>query len=197
MTGLRVYLLAAGRGTRAGGPKAWGPYAGKTMLEAQLRFLSSVVAPEDAFVAIQAGWLERCRALSSRANWVAADPEGTPLSSLQRLLTMAPPGRSLTTYGGGTSLPYGSVVRSFILHVDMPVFDRRVWEALAASSGDAAPVHNGRRGHPVILTAVTLASVARLNPATGRLDVFLRGRPVAEVAVETDAIFANFNEAAK
>lgn len=179
MTGLRVCLLAAGRGARAGGPKAWGPYAGKTMIEAQLGFLATVTAPEDVFIAIQAEWLERCRALSPRANWVAADPKGTPLSSLQRLLAMAPP------------------ARSFILHVDMPVFDRRVWEALAASSGDVVPVHNGRRGHPVLLTASTLALVALLNPATGRLDVFLRGRPVAEVAVETDVIFANRNEAAK
>ena len=57
MTGLRVCLLAAGRGTRAGGPKAWGPYAGKTMLEAQLGFLATVTAPENIYIAIQNEWL--------------------------------------------------------------------------------------------------------------------------------------------
>jgi CTP:molybdopterin cytidylyltransferase MocA len=179
MTGLRVCLLAAGRGARAGGPKAWGPYAGKTMLEAQLGFLATVTAPENIFIAVQKEWLERCRALSPRVRWVAADPNGTPLSSLQALLAA------------------GALARSFILHVDMPVFDLHVWEALAAASGDVVPAHEGRRGHPVLLTPASLSEVARLDPKTGRLDAFLRSHPVTEVAVATDVIFANLNEAQK
>ncbi len=179
MTGLRICLLAAGRGARAGGPKAWGPYAGKTMLEAQLGFLATVSAPENIFIAIQKDWLERCRALSPRVNWIAADPEGTPLSSLQTLLAAAP------------------FARSFVLHVDMPVFDLHVWQALAAAAGDVVPAHEGRRGHPVLLTAATLAEVARLDPKTGRLDIFLRAHPTTEVPVATDVIFANLNEAQK
>ena len=177
MSPLRVRLLAAGQGKRAGGPKAWGPYAGKTLLEAQLGFLATVTSPENVDIAVQGGWLERCRALSPRVNWVAADPEGTPLGSLQALLKASP--RS----------------RSFIIHVDMPAFDLRVWRALEASAGDAVPVYEGRRGHPVLLTAETLDEVARLDPARDRLDGFLRGRTVAEVAVNTDVIFANLNEA--
>lgn len=179
MSELRVRLLAAGQGKRAGGPKAWGPYAGKTLLEAQLGFLATVTAPENIDIAIQAAWLERCRALSPRVNWVVADPEGTPLASLQSLLKSAP--RS----------------RSFVIHVDMPAFDLRVWRALEAATGDAVPVHEGRRGHPVLLTAATLDEVARLDPATDRLDVYLRGRMVAEVPVNTDVIFANLNEVPK
>ena len=179
MSEVRVRLLAAGRGRRAGGPKAWGPYGGKTMLEAQVGFLATVTAPENVDIAIQAEWLERCRALSSRVHWVAADPEGTALSSLQALLAASP--RS----------------RGFVIHVDMPVFDLRVWKALEAAGGDAVPVHEGRRGHPVLLTAETLDAVACLNPATGRLDGFLRGTAVAEVAVDTDVIFANLNEPSK
>lgn len=177
MSGVRVRLLAAGRGRRAGGPKAWGPYGGKTLLEAQLGFLSTATAPENIDIAVQAEWLERCRALSPRVNWVAADPEGTALGSLQALLAASP--RS----------------NGFVIHVDMPVFDLRVWRALEAAGGDAVPVHEGRRGHPVLLTAETLDAVACLNPATGRLDGFLRGQSVAEVAVNTDVIFANLNEA--
>jgi CTP:molybdopterin cytidylyltransferase MocA len=174
MSGVRVRLLAAGRGRRAGGPKAWGPYGGKTLLEAQIGFLATVTAPENVDIAIQAGWLERCRALSARVNWVAADPEGTALGSLQALLAASPR------------------ARSFVIHVDMPVFDLRVWKALAAAEGDAVPVHEGRRGHPVLLSA--RLTVARLDPATGRLDLFLRGRAVLEVPVNTDVIFANLNE---
>lgn len=177
MTEVRVRLLAAGRGKRAGGPKAWGPYGGKTLLEAQVGFLATVTAPENLDIAVQGEWLERCRELSPRVNWVAADPEGSALASLQALLKAAPR------------------ARSFVIHVDMPVFDLRVWRALAAAPGDAVPVYEGRRGHPALLTAATLDEVARLDPATGRLDQFLRGRAVTEVPVNTDVIFANLNEA--
>lgn len=179
MNSLRVRLLAAGQGKRAGGPKAWGAYAGKTLLEAQLGFLATVTASENIDIAISGEWLERCRALSSRVNWVAADPAGAPLSSLQALLRATPR------------------ARSFVIHVDMPVFDLRVWRALAAADGDAVPVHEGRCGHPVLLTAQTCDEVARLNAASDRLDRFLRGRSVTEVSVATDVILANLNEGRK
>ncbi len=179
MSALRVRLLAAGRGQRAGGPKAWGPYAGKTLLEAQLGFLATVTAPENVDIAIQAEWLERCRALSPRVNWIAADPDASPLSSLQALLRASPR------------------ADSFVIHVDMPVFDLRVWRALEAAGGDAVPAYEGRRGHPVLLTAATFDAAARLDPATDRLDKFLHGRAVAEVPVATDVILANLNEASK
>lgn len=179
VNGLRVRLLAAGRGKRAGGPKAWGPYAGKTLLEAQLGFLATVTAPENIDIAIQAEWLERCRALSPRVNWVAADPDAAPLASLQALVKASPR------------------ARSFVLHVDMPVFDLRVWKALAAVPGDAVPVYGGKRGHPVLLAPETLDEAGKLDPRTGRLDELLRGRSVAEVTVPTDAILANLNEVPK
>lgn len=177
MTDLRVLLLAAGHGKRAGGPKAWGPYAGKTLLEAHLGFLATVTAPENIDIAIQGEWLERCRALSPRVNWVASDPGAPALASLQALLRGAPG------------------ARAFVIHVDMPVFDLRVWHALVAADGDAVPAYEGRRGHPVLLTPETLAEVARLDPAAGRLDQFLRNRAVTEVPVATDVILANLNGA--
>ncbi len=177
MNALRVRLLAAGQGKRAGGPKAWGPYGGKTLIEAQLDFLATVTAPENIDIAIQGEWLERCRALSPRVNWVVADPEAAALSSLQALLKTTPR------------------MRSYVIHVDMPTFDLRVWRALAAVEGDAVPVYEGRRGHPVLLTAETLDQVALLDPAFHRLDLFLRGRAVTEVSVATDVILANLNEA--
>ncbi len=179
MNALRVRLLAAGQGKRAGGPKAWGPYAGKTLLEAQLGFLATVTTPENIDIAIQSEWLERCRALSPRVNWVAVDPAGAPLASLQALLKAMPR------------------ARSFVIHVDMPAFDLRVWRALETAVGDAVPVYEGRRGHPVLLTAESLDEVSRLDPAAGRLDAFLRDRSVTEVSVATDVILANLNEAPK
>jgi len=177
MSEVRVRLLAAGHGKRAGGPKAWGAYAGKTLLEAQLGFLATVTEPENVDIAIQGEWLERCRALSPRVNWVGADPDGTPLASLQALIGASPR------------------ARGFVIHVDMPAFDLRVWRALEAGNGDAVPVYEGRRGHPVLLTAETFDEVARLDPKSGRLDEFLRGIKINEVNVNTDVIFANLNGA--
>jgi CTP:molybdopterin cytidylyltransferase MocA len=136
-----------------------------------------VTAPENVDIAIQAEWLERCRKLSPRVNWIAADPDGAPLASLQTLIAATPWGRS------------------FILHVDMPVFDLRVWKALEEVNDDAVPVHAGRRGHPLILSASTLEEVAKLDPVSDRVDVFIRGRAIKEVPVNTDVIFANLNEA--
>ncbi len=64
MTGARVLLLAAGRGRRSGGPKAWRPYEGTTLLEAQLSFFRGLVDDKNISIAIQQDWRERCSALS-------------------------------------------------------------------------------------------------------------------------------------
>ncbi|OGS01895.1 MAG: hypothetical protein A2V88_12975 [Elusimicrobia bacterium RBG_16_66_12] len=178
MSGARVLLLAAGRGRRAGGPKAWRPHGDTTLLGAHLRFFDGFLGPGALSVSIQEEWRARCAALSPKAVWVAADPDASPLSSLQALNDASP------------------AVRSFVLHVDMPVFERSVYRTLSQASGDAvAPVHDGRRGHPVLLSASIMAEIARLDPKTGRLDAFLKTKTVVEVAVATGAIHLNMNEA--
>lgn len=179
MTGARVLLLAAGRGRRAGGPKAWRDFAGKPLLQEHLEFFGRRLGPESVSASIQAEWGERCRALSPSTTWVAADPDAAPLDSLQKLIAASP------------------MTRSFILHVDMPVFDFGVYEELWAADGDAVvPVFDGRRGHPVLLSPQALDGVATLNAAKDRLDAWLRTRHVREVPVTTDIIFRNHNEAA-
>ena len=178
MNGARVLLLAAGRGRRAGGPKAWRPYEGTTLLEAQLSFFRGLVGDKNISIAIQKEWQERCSVLSPDVTWVSADPDAFPLGSLQTLISASPP------------------APSFVLHVDMPVFLRDVYLELWKTGADAAaPTFGGRRGHPVLLKPKALADVARLDPATDRLDVWLRGHHVAEVPVSTGAIHLNLNEA--
>jgi molybdenum cofactor cytidylyltransferase len=178
MTGARVLLLAAGRGSRAGGPKAWKPFGEKTMLEAHLEFFGRLVGPESLSVAIQPEWRGRCFKLSRRTAWVDADPEGQAMDSLRSLIAGSPP------------------ARSFILHVDMPIFDPKIYAALWDESADAvAPTFGGRRGHPVLLSAALLQELARPNPACDRLDAFLRARAVLEVAADSALIHRNMNEA--
>lgn len=179
MTGARVLLLAAGRGRRAGGPKAWRTYGGKTLLEAQLEFFGALVGPAGLSVAIQEDWRSRCDGSSPETVWVAADPDASPLDSLQRLIAASP------------------AVRSFVLHVDMPIFERAVYESLRAAPGDVVvPTFGGRRGHPVLLSPQAQKEVCGLDPAKDRLDEWLRRRGAVEVSVATAAIHRNLNEPA-
>ena len=83
-----------------------------------------------------------------------------------------------------------------MLHVDMPVFLRSVYEDLWKTETDAvAPAFGGHRGHPILLTPKALGEISRLDPVRDRLDVWLRGRRVTEVPVATGVIHLNLNEA--
>ncbi|MBI3564634.1 MAG: nucleotidyltransferase family protein [Elusimicrobia bacterium] len=176
MKGARVLLLAAGNGKRAGGPKAWKEFAGKPLLQDHVEFFSRRLGATALSVAIQPSWAERCRSLSPDVRWVPANSDAPPMDSLQRLIKDSPS------------------ARSFILHVDMPVFDVSVYETLWAAEGDAVvPVFDGRRGHPVLLSPKALNEVSRLDPSTSRLDVWLHENHVHEVSVPTDIIFKNLN----
>jgi molybdenum cofactor cytidylyltransferase len=177
----RVFLLAAGRGIRAGGPKAWLPCGGSPLLERQVRFLQGIVDPGEVFVSIQSAWEPRCRAIHAGVRWVPADPDAPALASLQRLLASARPG------------PW-----AFLFHVDMPLWDEGIFRSLsrAVRGGiDAAvPVHAGRRGHPVLLSPGAQSEIAGLDPARDRLDAWLRGRRVREVETPRSCALENWNE---
>ncbi len=178
--GFNCYLLAAGKGTRAGGPKAWLEHQGKPLLERQLRFLRTLVSPTEMFVSIQPAWERRCAALEPEACWVSVDPETSPLSALQHLLRA------------------GEAGRGFVWHVDMPFWEKEAapaFSALAAAKGAArAPVQGGRRGHPIFLEAEAASRVLKLDPAKDRLDAFLRGEGTVEVPVDSPIVHANWNE---
>ena len=112
--------------------------------------------------------------------WVAVDPAVAALASVQALL------------GGEAPAP------SFVHHVDMPVWEAPLFEALraAARSGDAdafVPLHAGRRGHPVLLSARAAVAVALLDPARDRLDLWLRTARVREVPVDLPCALENWN----
>ena len=173
----RVLLLAAGHGKRAGGPKAWLEHEGKPMLEAQLEFLRTITPLSRVTASIQAPWLDRCRELSDEVIWIPVNPDLSPLASLQTLIRAQ------------------RVEWSYVYHVDMPVFDAAVFAKLAEAGGDAAPIRAGKRGHPVMLSTITLLEVLRLDPATDRLDEFLAKRGVEAVEVASALIHKNLNEA--
>lgn len=171
------FLLAAGHGRRAGGPKAWREEEGKPALQRQVEFLGSIL-PE-LTVAVQEAWLPRCRGLSERFRWVPADPDRPPLASLKAVLAAR-----------RSELP------GFVLHVDMPVFEPSVWSDLLKGlegSEAAVPTSEGRRGHPVLLSPRLYARIQDLDPERDGLDRFLRTRRVAQVPVDCAAILRNDN----
>jgi CTP:molybdopterin cytidylyltransferase MocA len=175
----QAYLLAAGRGRRAGGPKAWRLFEGKTLLERQLEFLKSFIASERIAVSIQEEWLDRCRQLDARVHWIAVNPDAPALTSILALCAALPLRR-----------------RTFIHHVDMRVWKPELFAALIHEVGGdeaALPVYEGRRGHPVLLSQKLHSALAGLDASQDRLDVWLRGRRVREVAVPFACAVDNWN----
>jgi CTP:molybdopterin cytidylyltransferase MocA len=177
----RVYLLAAGRGKRAGGPKAWLEHQGRPLLERQVHFLRSLFPGDRIAVSIQADWLGQCLALDPRVRWVGVDPDLSPLASLQALWRALP----LESWG-------------LVYHVDMPVWEpalfRALQEAAESSEKDAVvPSLQGKRGHPVALAPRAAEALLALDPAVDRLDQWLRAHQVEELEVSSPSAVENWN----
>lgn len=182
-----VYLLAAGHGARAGGPKAWLEHEGKSLLERHIEFLVRRFPPMSVAVSVQEAWLDGCRALHPLVQWVPVDPAATPLGAFKALLTAVP----LAKWG-------------FLYHVDMPVWEEELFYLLVShlpKDGDhpaeaVVPTHGGRGGHPVLLSPGLADQLAALDPAKDRLDHWLRGRRVHRVEVPHACVVENWNAGA-
>ncbi|MDD5627713.1 MAG: NTP transferase domain-containing protein [Elusimicrobia bacterium] len=177
----QAYLLAAGRGRRAGGPKAWRLCEGRPLVERQLDFLRRLFPARSVAVSIQGEWLERCRALEPRAAWVPVDPDAPALAAVLALARALPMRRW-----------------TFLYHVDMRVWEPGLFRLLAARTvriraEAVVPVQGGRRGHPVLLSPRLRDGLLALDPARDRLDLWLRARRVAEAGVTYPCIHDNWN----
>lgn len=184
-----TYILAAGHGRRAGGPKAWQMHEGKTLLERHVDFLLGRVPAERIAISIQREWLQRCHGLHANIHWVPVSPTASPLASLQ-LLTQ--------------QLPLASWI--FLYHVDMPLWVDDVFTQLQAaipsSSGVSpatppeaiVPTHGGRGGHPVLLSPRLAPVLQELDPHEDRLDYWLRHRQTLRYALTNSVILENWNE---
>lgn len=180
-----VYLLAAGQGKRAGGPKAWLEKDGKPLLARQLEFLLKRFPPGSVAVSIQKEWLSRCQELAPKVVWVPTDPELPAFASLKSLMGALP----LSKW-------------AFLYHVDMPVWDEELFYLLASFVPKAGadtyeavvPTHVGKGGHPVLLGPSLASDLRALDANTGRLDAFLKSRRVHRVDVPHPCVLENWNE---
>lgn len=174
----RAYLLAAGRGKRAGGPKAWLSSDGVSLLERQLRYLSEIVPANAISVSIQAGWEERCRALLPGGRFVPVDPDASAFSSFRALLD----DRSLRGW-------------SSLHHVDMPVWEKSLFAVPENTDAHALiPVFGDRGGHPVLLNENLGDALMALDPITGRLDHFLAAQKTLRRTTPHAVAIENWNE---
>ena len=174
----QLFLLAAGRGRRAGGPKAWREEGGRSALENLVEWMLPRVG--DILVSVQAEWRPLLARISPRVRWISVDPDLPALASLQELV-----------------LARGSDAAAFVHHVDMPLPAEEVLAALRRALPGweaAAPVYQGKRGHPVLLSRVLFDPILELDRKNARLDTFLRARKVVEVPVEKASVLENKNE---
>lgn len=176
----RVFLLAAGKGTRMGEPKAWMDYQGRPLLEQQIDFLLKLFEPNSIAVSIQKPWLQRCLRIHQNIQWTGVDPEAAPLGALINLLRL------------------GSHHRwAFLYHVDMPVWEPTIFqtlsERLAPALAAVIPTYQGQKGHPVLLSPGAQNQILNLNPNQDRLDWWLRSQPTAAIEIPYPGITQNWN----
>jgi molybdenum cofactor cytidylyltransferase len=171
-------ILAAGRGRRMGGPKASLEMGGATLLELQLRALRD--ASGIAVVVSVDSWEDHLGPNRSPQIEFIPNPrvEEGPFTSIRL---------GLEALDGNAS--------ALIVPVDCPVPpEAPALLSRAAAPGLiwVAPIWEGRRGHPVLLTAAGRVAALDANPET-TLRELLEGTPGAEVPVASPLVHCNLN----
>jgi nicotine blue oxidoreductase len=166
-------ILAAGRGTRMGGPKALMEVEGRPWWRTQQERLGGlpcvwVAAPEVA-----------AQLRGRRGSIVAGDPDAPMFESIRAGLR------------GGLDPGVGG---AFILPVDVPAPLSGTIRMLAAAAGSgvAVPSYQGRRGHPAALSRSWVQRVLLPAPPGSRLD-HLIGTEAVEVPVADPSVTVNLN----
>jgi CTP:molybdopterin cytidylyltransferase MocA len=180
-----IIVLAAGRGTRAGGPKALHRVGDQLWWQLQARRLSHTQIP--------ARWVVSdvvARAIhqhNSQIHTVRADDSAPMFASIL----------------AGVQNIKDEARGVFILPVDVPAPHpdtfRRLAEALSASSthNAAVPSHDGKHGHPIYLPwrFVRERLLGRAHSPDDRLDRMIEASRL-EVPVDDPCVLLNLNTAA-
>ncbi len=176
-------ILAAGRGLRMGGPKALLDLGGHSLLELQLRALEG--AARVVVVIEPKLWEARLgpnRGGTPLPQGVAYVPnprwEEGPFTSIRL---------GLEALGGDAP--------ALIVPVDCPVAagaPARLVQATAPGLAWVAPVHDGRRGHPVLLTMRGRTAALAAGPDATLRDI-LGGAPGAEIPIASPLVHCNLN----
>lgn len=175
-------VLAAGAARRFGGGKLLAAWRGRPLIE---RALETAWAAPVAEVVLVAGADTR------------VGPAGLALAQGRPLRVVHAPGHAegmgASLRAGLDALPSG-LVGAFVILGDMPAVPLEVLGTLAravrAGAQAAAPVHEGQRGHPVLLGAGLLARRAELGGDVGAKPLLAGlGGAVAEVPAGPGVLF--------
>jgi molybdenum cofactor cytidylyltransferase len=173
-------ILSAGKSERMGSPKALLQYRGQSFLA---RILSAVASARMVPAIVVAGhhYDEISRAFPN--NQIVFNPRYEY-------------GMSTSVQAGIRALPAGLKGAAVFL-VDHPMIDRQTIEILSdrlAPGRIVVPVHDGRRGHPVIFAAELFDEILNLSSEQG-LNSVVRRLPerVAEVFVENAGVLRDID----
>jgi molybdenum cofactor cytidylyltransferase len=187
---IAAIVLTAGKSERMGRPKALLPFRGRTFLEHILEEISASRI-EHAVVVVGHHRAEIDSLLGA--------PSPTARCSV-RMDTVYNPiyeqGMSTSIQAGIRALPSGVTAAALFL-VDHPLIDSATVDALIAAIQPGRivlPVHNGRRGHPIVLSADVFEEILGL-PSDQGLNVVVRRDParVTEVPVSAPGILADID----
>ncbi len=176
--GHRVLVLAAGRGTRMGGPKVLMSVGGVPWWRVQLERLNAA--------GLEQTWLVSPEVRSVFESEPDAPQQLVEADSSEPMFE--------TLMRGLRSLDDKPCPGVFVLPIDVPAAGPAVWRELAVTGRVAVPVCDGRRGHPLHLPRLWIREhlLASPPPPGARLDTLIRAFRM-EVAVDDPAVGFNLN----
>ena len=181
ITGL---VLAAGRSERMGTPKQLLPFGNLTLIEQVIRTLTRSRLGKDVVVVLGHRAMDIVKRISGLPVRLAynPDPEGDMISSIRCGLAFIDPGQAFLIALGDQPL------------VTTGIVDRLIAEYERRPEGMVLPMHDGKRGHPMILSPAYREEIL-FESLPGGLKA-LRDRhadSVRPVPVDTDAVLIDLD----
>lgn len=180
--GFWALVLAAGAGARFGGDKLRAPWGGRTLIEASVA--TAKAAPVEGVI------------LLARPGDVLLDDPAVRVVEV----TEWAEGMAATLRAGIAALP-PDAAGAYVFLGDMPRIPAQVLaslaEAVAAGAPAAAPVFEGRLGHPVLFSATLFPELAALTGDRGARSVLERlGDRLARIEAPDDGVLFDVDTSA-
>lgn len=181
ITGL---VLAAGRSERMGTPKQLLPFGGVTLIEQVVRTLTRSRLGKDVVVVLGERAMDIVKRISGLPVRLAynPDPEGDMVSSVRCGLAYIEPDQAVMIVLGDQPL------------ITTGIVNRLIGEYERRPEGMVLPVHDGKRGHPMILSPAYRDEILFESLPDGLKT--LRDRhadSVRLVPVDTDAVLVDLD----